>query len=594
MRREHFLSPTDSNSTPQQAIWFDTETDQIQIDSVTVEHVLTFGWAAYSRILPSGKWRKPVYIRFTTAAEFWDWAVSMHRPKTRLYMFCHNTSFDLPVLDCFTALPNRGYELKTAVIDAPPTILKWRNPMGTIVILDTLNIWRMPLEQVAESIGMKKLPFPKKSDSVEVWDRYGKNDVDIIMEACIQWWRFLVDHDMGGFANTLAGQALKTYRHKHLRTRILIDDNEQALALSRAAYMGARTECHYIGKLEQDMVLLDINSMYPYVMKKHLYPAILKGYTRHATVADIDEWLNELCITARVTINTDEAIYPYATESKLLFPVGRFECCLCTPELEIAIERGHIEKVHEVALYYPDDLFSSFVDEFYEARLEYIEAGNKAEANRFKNILTNLYGKFGQHGIVYKEQDTIQDLTARKWIEIDADTGDAVNWRQFGGLVQRQMSDRESRDSHPAIAAHVTAYGRVLLFDYNERAGNGNVFYNDTDSLVCNLAGRDNLRDVMGDKTLGMLKQELAFDYAEIYGPKDYVFGNRSKTKGVKKSAVWLDRHTVEQERWSSLKGLINTGHISRPTTTTFRKHLKREYDKGIVQPDGCVKPIRL
>ena len=41
------------------------------------------------------------------------------RKKTKLYMFCHNTAFDLPVLDAFKALPNREYKLIRAVIDAP-------------------------------------------------------------------------------------------------------------------------------------------------------------------------------------------------------------------------------------------------------------------------------------------------------------------------------------------------------------------------------------------------------------------------------------------------------------------------------------------
>lgn len=592
MRRPHILRRNESCETVQQAVWFDTETSQHTISPGVVEHHLTFGWAAYRRRLDDGVWSDPQWHRYEDPDSFWCWLESKVRAKTRLYAFCHNTSFDLAVLDCFRHLPVRGWKLTTAVIDAPPTILRWRKDGSSLHLLDTLNLWRLPLKKIGEQIGLPKLDMPEQDDTAEAWDRYAKRDVEVIMEACLRWWESLQLHDLGGFAPTLAGQAMRAFRHRFMRHTILIDADDRALALSREGYSGGWVECFRIGHFKHGHTLLDVNSMYPAVMASNDYPTVLTGYTKRATVQDLGIWLRDRAVMARVVLDTRMPCYPVRAKERLVFPVGRFRTVLSSPELHHALAHGHIESVEEVAVYDRAPIFHAFVSEMYGRRRELLEQGKDTDAWVLKILLNSLYGKFGQRGLVWEAVEHTDSLRAIKWEELDLETGDRINWRQFGGLVQRQEREQESRESHPAIAAHVTAYARMLLWRLIRRAGRRNVVYVDTDSLLVNWRGYRRLRGELHPTRLGALKEEWSGFDVEIWGPKDYRFGSRERHKGVRSNARWLDANTVEQERWSSLRGLVRFGRVDAPTTATVTKRLARVYGKGRVGRWGHVHPF--
>jgi len=585
------LKPVGCNETPQAAIWVDTETDQIPDGPGRVRHVLRFGWACFRRRIRGGKWSAPQWHRFTTPEGFWSWAETVMRKKTRTYLFAHNLAFDAPVLHTFSELPRRGWELTRAVIDSPPVILGWRWNERTVMMLDTLNIWRMPLDAIGEQIGIPKLDMPADDAPAEVWDEYCRRDVEVIMTACLSWWDYLKSNDLGGFAPTLASQAFRTYRHRFMQAPILIDDDEQALELARSAYHGGRTEAFTLGHIDGPLFLVDINSMYPHVMREHPMPTRLIAYTETATVGDVAAWLENRAVVARVLLQTDEAAYPVVHRGKLVFPIGRFEACLSSPELAHAIQRGHVLHVFEAAVYSRADIFSGFVDYFYQQRLALAEAGDRVGAWNSKIILNSLYGKFGQRGRVYETLGQTDDLRPEVWEEYDAETGELRRYRKLAGLVQEEKREGESRDSHPAIAAHVTAAARMLLWRLIMTAGRAHVHYCDTDSLLVDRVGFERLADVLHPSRLGMLKLEREIPDADIFGAKDYRFGTYSKTKGVKRSARWIKDDMVEQEQWSGLRGLLATGDMDAPVTTTMTKRLRREYDKGRRTPSGRVLP---
>lgn len=593
-RRVHFLRSGTRVETPTHAVWFDTESDQDVTAPGVLRHRLTFGWGAYRRKRSNGEWTKPDWIRFTTASQFWDFIEEKSLAKTRLYIFCHNTSFDIPLLDGIGELSGRGFKLNMAVIDAPPTILKYRRENASLVVLDTLNIFRMALKDLGKSIGLEKYDMPDVTTSSKEADDYCRRDVEIIMQSCIKWWTFIIENDLGSFAHTLAGQAMRAFRHRFMEHRILIDDNAEGTAVSRRAYYGGRTECFRLGRVEHRTWLYDVNSMYPAVMRGNMYPTQIIAHTKYAGTGDIATWLKSHCVSARVVLRTDVPAYPLRRDNKLVFPTGSFETCLTSPELSYALERGHIVKVREAALYHRAEIFTSFVDYFYTSRLTAAARGDKVTALLYKILMNSLYGKFGQRGLIWEAKEQTTDLSSKVWEEYDLDTHTVHRYRQLGGLVQVQEREAESRDSHPAIAAHVTAYARLLLWDMINRAGRENVYYVDTDSLLVNAAGRAGLETALDETTLGGLKLEDTFPDAEIFGPKDYRFGERRKTKGVKKSALWTSPSSVEQQHWSTLKAHVRAGPGHAPVTRTVRKSLARVYNKGVPMPDGTIQPFDL
>lgn len=592
MRRAHLLRAVTSSEFPSNCIWFDTETHPDPTYQGKGErHVLTFGWAIYRRI-ERGEWTAPEYHRFVSVVEFWEWVWSKSRPKTRLYLFCHNAAFDVPVVDAFGVLRGAGWQLTKAVVDSPPVILAWRKDKVTIQLVDTLNIWRMALAKVGEQIGLPKLAMPAATASREEWDAYGKRDVEIIAAACVQWFVFLKANALGGFAPTLAAQALRAYRHRFMDCKILMDDNEDAAALSREALHGGRVECFRLGAIGEPVHVLDINSMYPAVMRETPMPTRLLLYTRHAEPAELIGWLDRFAVVAEVDIECRAPWYGVVHDGRLIFPIGRFRAALTTPDLARAVARGEVRRVHRAAVYEQAVIFAGFVDALYKIRMQAQGEGNGVMSWLAKILMNSLYGKFGQKGRVYETVGDWPDDSIAVWEEVDADTGRSYKLRRYAGIVQQLSAEPESRESFPAIAAHVTAAARSRLNSLIHGIPTGQIHYVDTDSLFVSAAGAQALQAHIDQKQLGALKLVGVYGDVEIFGPKDYRLGDKKVIKGVKCSAVWTGAASVTQPQFSSLIGLLRAGDLSAPIVKTVAKELRREYRKGRVQPDGSVLPL--
>lgn len=595
MRRfAHFMRHNKGGELPHLAMWTDTETQPRDIGPNLVSHHLTFGWGVFQRRARGKRWTPPTWQRYTTPEAFWAWATEHTRPRTQLFLFAHNWSFDAPVLRTFEILPAQGWQLTRAVIQCPPVILKWRRDDSTITMLDTLNWWRCSLKALGESIGVPKLDMPAAGASRKAWDAYCRQDTEIIRQAMHHWWRVLDSYDLGGFANTVAGQSLRAYRHRYLNVPILIDSCDEALDLARQSLHGGRTEIFRQGKVTGPIYALDVNAMYPHVMRERPYPTILKSHMRHVTLADLYRWLASYAVIAEVSIETQTPDYGHVHQDKLCFPIGRLRTCLTTPDLIYAFKAGHLKQVHRCAIYDWEHIFTGFVDEIYALRTKAKADGNDVHSELLKKVMNALYGKFAQRGQVWEVVTHTEDPEIKVWDEFDYDTGHVDSLRQFAGAIQVLLDKPEAPDSHPAIAAHVTAYARAELRRLIALAGPRNVLYCDTDSLYVTQTGRQRLASEINPDRLGALKQEAIYDWIKIHGPKDYATPTHRVCKGVRSKAEWLDANTVRQERWSTLTGLVRTGNLSAPTTLKQIKRLERIYSKGNVNSLGIVTPLRL
>lgn len=593
-RFRHYLKPNFRSESPRHILAFDTETEPDCQPDGTIRHALRFGWSCYLRQNGPGSWRSPVWKRFTTPLEFWSQIDERVQPKTTLYVFCHNTNFDLPVVQCFAQLKKLGWTLTRAVIDGPPTIVVFKEGTRKLVLLDTLNWWRVPLAELGKSVGFRKLPMPPPEASAARWDRYCRRDVEVLCRALRRWLDMLVTEDLGGFASTLAGQAMRTWRHKFMPAQVLIDTDARALPLARAAYLGGRCEIFRQGVIKGKVHGIDINSMYPAVMRGRLFPTQLIGFDDTSPERTFCRYRASSATVGKVLLHTQEPIYPRLIEDRLCFPVGTFWAALAGPELSYAVDHGHVLKFESVAVYQQRELFTDFVDYFYKARMSARAAGDTLLVFFFKILMNSLYGKFGQRGRIWEEAKQTFDLSPRAWVEYDVTTGITHRYRQLAGLIQEKREDSEAFESMPAIAAYVTSYARMELYRLIQLAGWNNVIYCDTDSLFLNDAGLEGVKDRLDSKQLGMAKHEWTSRKVHIRGLKDYSIGKKSKTKGVRKNATWLTDSELVQDGWSGLKGQLRAEDIDNAYTRPVRKHLSRRYTKGTIGQGGKVSPLVL
>lgn len=594
MRRVRFLPSNLRNTSPTRCVWVDTETTPSPIEPDLERHDLVFGWGHFARRHRRGNWSAGDWYRFESPHAFWEWVEGKCPERTALYLFAHNAAYDMTVLQCWDILPKLGWRLTGAILDSPPFIATWRKGRCVIKMIDSLNLWRKPLAVLGQVVGLPKLDMPETWTDKETADTYCRRDVAILRKMCLKWWGWLKEEDMGSAAVTLASQAMTTYRHRFMTHPIFLDNNERALTLARDGYHGGRVECFSVGTLPTPTYLLDVNSMYPFVMERESYPTKLAFWCRYVSTSEMERWLKKYCVVARVTVDTPEPCYPLRVPQYLLHPVGRFETVLTTPELTHALARGRVVSISEAAVYERAPIFRSYVREFYERRLSYKRDGDAFGSEVTKLMLNSLYGKFGQRGWVTDIRTPVEYTGVGAWTEIDLETGKTYRCRALAGVLVVEHQEGEAPYSHPAISAHVTGWGRMELWKLIEGAGMDQTLYCSTDSVLVTERGLERLYDARHADALGALRLERKVERGTLYGPNDYELDGERKTKGVSKKAIWTTPNTLEQEQWLGLKSLIMKGHLESPLVRHQTKTLKRIYHKGHVEEGGRTRPFSL
>jgi len=384
--------------------------------------------------------------------------------------------------------------------------------------------------------------------------------------------------------------------------------------LERESYSGGRTEAFFIGEYVGHVGHFDVNSLYPSVMRGNLFPGAFyfeepKGKWTMSKYKQTKEYGRD--IIAQVIVETDEPVYPYHGNERLVFPVGRFPTVLCGPELDYAMAHGHIQEWGKVQVYHMAELFTAYIDEFYHLRLRYLAEGDDFRAMMCKvGLLNSLYGKFGQRTSDWEETKAKygEGFNDGIFYIADAETGKKIRYRKVGDRVESRSKVRdESWGANCAIASYVTSYARMKLWNGVLAAGGlQEVFYIDTDSLFLTKQGEDNLSnsglcDGGETKELGLWHPEESQDGITIWGAKDYVFGEERKIKGIRKKAVEIaydietkTPNVFEQLQFVSLKGALNGGHPNEMRIKTIRKELSRVYTKGKVTSTGRIEPLVL
>ncbi|MBA7647136.1 hypothetical protein ES703_54906 [subsurface metagenome] len=208
--------------------------------------------------------------------------------------------------------------------------------------------------------------------------------------------------------------------------------------------------------------------------------------------------------------------------------------------------------------------------------------------------MNSLYGKFGQKAEQWEKIGDCPGEPDRIETFINMKLNRRMAIRYLLGEVFEQTGWTETINSFPAIAAHITAYARMFLWDLMFECGQGNYFYCDTDSLFVNTEGFKNLAHLVKPKEIGKLKVESVANRLTIYSLKDYEFGDKTVIKGIRKNAVKKSDVTYEQEKWPTIKGILQTGKPDHYPILKTTKHLYRDYRKGIVEKSGRVTPFVL
>jgi len=593
-RKPHRIKHNKTTAIPSYFLFFDTETTEVDVGNGERKQVLRLGWVVRvyrdkRRNKVSEKWKE-----FRTKEEFWDFVEQSVPDGKKIWCFAHNIDFDFRVLEGFRVLHQRGWEIKTFVYDSKNIILHFRKGRKSLLFLDTFNYFKGSVKKMGESIGLEKLEVDFATVSDEELSRYCKRDVEIIKEFMMRFIDFIEQNDLGSLQKTLASQAFSAFRHRFMRHPIFVHNNIEVIELERESYRGGRTEAFFIGRLPKGKYYkLDVNSMYPFVMRERLYPIKLIRLEKNPSLSGLKRALKRFFVIAHVRVRVDKPCVGIKTE-RLIFPVGEFDAYLTSPEIELVLKHGEIVKVYKYAIYEQHRIFVDYVDFFYSLKEKYAREENGAYKQMSKLFLNSLYGKFGQK-VRYLEK--IGECEREDGYEVvyDMETGERTTYRFLNNEIWVESKEYyESENSFVAIASAVTAYARCYLWELIEKAGEENVYYTDTDSLIVNEVGYERLKPLLDDYKLGYLKCEGVSEDVEIRNAKDYTFGEEVKRKGVKKDAVEIAPNIFKQLQFERLRSAWRNGRPNEVIVREQIKELKQEYQKGIVTDSGRVIPFRL
>lgn len=314
------------------------------------------------------------------------------------------------------------------------------------------------------------------------------------------------------------------------------DKFREAETFLRDSYCGGRTEVFNM-VLDHPGLHYDVNSEYPYTMLFDLPVGAYDIYNQAEKCRDIyDNWM----------INHDGLGFIYCDVyvplqnipplpvkmGKLCFPCGNFFGVFTYEELEFAIRKCDVKivKYHEIIHFrrtYP--VFKNFVEYFFKMKIESEKNGNMAQRQFAKLVLNTGYGYTAMRRDNKTKLDDINNVT--KYNE-----DDIVSINYHFGYVE-VLQDLKSDYIQVQIGSTIASRSRMVLLNGLLCANkNGNVYYCDTDSVVCD---SELPPDMVDDYELGKFKLEGNPKRGLFLAPKVYAEDLENKTnikfKGVTK-----------------------------------------------------------
>jgi hypothetical protein len=583
-------------------VFVDTETTRIN-----EKETFKLGWIIY--------WNRETdikeYLFFTNKKDFYDYILSLMKKLKHLYIFAHNTDFDIKVLGGLNPLLKKDYNVESFYIEGTRYVVKLQKDKKVIEILDTMNYIPLSLKEIGKSIGLPKMEIDFNNCSFDYLKKYCLNDTEIICLFIQKLLEFLEQFNLSKLKPTVSSLSLNIFRHcfyNRKKNPIWIHAWNQAIKIERLSYKGGITDCFKVGTFKEKQFKLDINSMYPYQMKVNYYPVRLEHYRditscKSSTLLKLfNKYFDSHLIIARCKIYLPKK-YAYILtkvkinkEKKSMFLYGTFINTLTTPELEFVKKYGKIIDIYNIAIYKKSIIFKDFVDFFNTHKIKFEKEQNYAYRLFCKTTLNSLYGKFGQtsktyipvlnEGYGFSSKRIIDTINDEEYIQM------TLGNRTF----EVEDNGNNSYDTAVYISSFVTAYARMNLVNLILKAKRENVFYVDTDSLIVNETGYNNLKDEIDAFELGKLKLEETSNSGTYYRPKFYTFNDVEKCKGVKKNAKILyednDEMIIQQEQFTKFKTALRKNTFDEQSVITMIKNISKNYDKGIILENGNVEPF--
>ena len=481
--------------------------------------------------------------------------------------------------------------------------LKIRLPNGIFHFRDSKKIINYSLAMAALSftdlrkgdLDMKGLDRQRFFKQIKKIEEYCENDSKILLKVLQNFSKLLFDITKQQVnislksCITLAGISWTIFRKIYYEYTKEGFGNEETTNIANVSnfvldflangYFGGKVEIYK--KYCKKGVILDVNSLYPFIMKNIFLPigtpVRFKKVSRKQLVKEGVLGF----VKCRITF-VPSYIHPFLGikgPDQTIYPVGNWEHVYYSESIVYALKLGYkIDLLEGWIFPHKKQIFSDFIDNFYSLRLEAKKDGNFAKEKVLKLILNSLFGRFGlgkledfhfSYGKDWKDQILPND----KDFEI------VNNYDGYGFYTKKKAKWHKNQLQ---ISAAITSGAAVYMDRFIQKY---NPVYTDTDSLFLSMDNFEKVENnLINSEELGLFKIECNFTELKIEKRKKYSY-NKINKYGINIKEEYEDGFKVESIEIKKVKKGILTkdpwDYFHTPLDEPFSIYKKKKEDSA-------------
>ena len=506
----------------------------------------------------------------TNIEEFFNECLKENNPK----IFFHNLKFDGSFLINYllengytlvyekSEIKEKSFQCIISDLGAFYQIIVYekyyKSKIKKITFIDSLKIINMAVKDIAKTFNLpiSKLEIDynefRKRDHILTDEEkdYIKNDVKIVAMALNELFNEKLTKTTAA-ANALGYYKQITGRQKfeHYFPTLTFEED----SLIRPAYKGGFTYLNPIHKDKtlENVYILDVNSLYPSVMRYEVMPYGKPVYFEGQYKSNKLYPLYIQTLKCRFKTKKNKIPTIQIKEKNLFFASNEyiedsgdkaFMLTLTNIDLELFFDHYEVydlEYIDGFMFRAIEGLFNEYIDYWTEKKIEAGKQGNKGKRTIAKLQLNSLYGKFAKSTYMKSKYPYIGD----------------------DGLIHYTMSEAKKEDGiYVPIAAFITSYARrktiqtsQAIKEYSlEHYGKDMYIYSDTDSIHTTLPIEECKKFCqIDDFKLGYWAHEGTAQRGKFVRQKCYIEEIEGK---IKITCAGLPERCYDQVTWDNFK----------------------------------------
>jgi hypothetical protein len=557
-------------------------------------------WSAIAGRMEGNKWTREKSRHGNESPQFWEWLNFVRIPQRPVWLFANSCRTALTCLSLWRLLESGEYSLFRR---PTPQVVKWREQQGKkdplqaqggflvdnqsvmiavffhksgwkVTALDSANYFTdCPATTVGDQ-DRQLLTVPSVNAPIANWLEFSTERCGALrdqVKVLLIWHR---NQELGRFAMTISGIALAGFRHRFMHHYINLPEDQDVRDWERTGFYQGRVEALWVGSMAEGdytpmgqeisntdtfnpppsppYYLLDARSMYGAVGQFCCLPCQCIESSQDSCYDAPDLSRDGIDVMATVELESPHAEFPVRVDGRVFYARGNLRTTLAGPELSRAVRDRLVTKWIRWQRYETALIFRPFSQSLWTERQSAEQKGDLTWGSLAKSLLARLHGKFLQRSGRWENRPKMFAAEPySEWWDVSATTHKATRFRSIGYDVQEEVDAGDSQYCFPAIASWVTSYAREWLRSWMEIAGERNVLYVATDSLIVTEQGRANLEKagILGDYGIGSLRVVQTADSITIRGIANLEIGGKRCRGGERLAAPASvgGSHTVNQ-----------------------------------------------